>query len=65
MSGSRRAGLVDVVVGTRVAVLAPLDEVGLVVVDEEHEAAYKSERTPRLQARDAAVALGRLAGAAA
>ncbi|MFM2105515.1 MAG: primosomal protein, partial [Chloroflexota bacterium] len=59
-----RAGLADVVVGTRVAVLAPLDGIGLVIVDEEHEAAYKSERTPRLQARDAAIALGRLAGAA-
>jgi primosomal protein N' (replication factor Y) len=34
------------------------------VVDEEHDAAYKSDRTPRLQARDAALALARLAGAA-
>ncbi|MCU0484047.1 MAG: primosomal protein N', partial [Chloroflexi bacterium] len=59
-----RAGEIDVVVGTRLAVLAPMADVGLVVVDEEHEAAYKSERTPRLQARDVAVLLGRLAGAA-
>jgi primosomal protein N' (replication factor Y) len=59
-----RAGGVDVVVGTRLAVLAPLGDVGLIVVDEEHEAAYKSDRTPRLQARDAAIALGRLASAA-
>ncbi|MBP1704748.1 MAG: primosomal protein [Chloroflexi bacterium] len=59
-----RARTVDVVVGTRLAVLAPLADVGLVVVDEEHEAAYKSDRTPRLQARDTAVLLGRLAGAA-
>ena len=50
-----RAGDVDVVVGTRIAILAPLADVGLVVVDEEHEATYKSDRTPRLQARDAAV----------
>ncbi|HYL40737.1 MAG TPA: primosomal protein N', partial [Candidatus Binatus sp.] len=58
-----RAGDVDVVVGTRLAVLAPLAEVGLVVVDEEHDPAYKSDRTPRVQARDAAVELGRLARA--
>ncbi len=59
-----RAGEVDLVVGTRLAVLAPLAAVGLVIVDEEHDAAYKSDRTPRLQARDAAIELGRLAGAA-
>ena len=47
-----RAGDVDLVVGTRLAVVAPLADVGLIVVDEEHDAAYKSDRTPRLQARD-------------
>lgn len=52
------------VVGTRVALGALRDEVGLVVVDEEHESAYKSDRTPRLHARDAARELARLAGAA-
>ncbi len=59
-----RVGDVDIVVGTRLAVLAPLADVGLVVVDEEHEATYKSDRTPRLQARDVALELARLAGAA-
>jgi primosomal protein N' (replication factor Y) len=59
-----RGGRVDVVVGTRLAVLAPLDGVGVVIVDEEHDPAYKSDRTPRLQARDVALRLGRLAGAA-
>ncbi|HYO43071.1 MAG TPA: primosomal protein N' [Candidatus Limnocylindrales bacterium] len=59
-----RAGEVDLVVGTRTALLAPLGDVGLIVVDEEHDAAYKSDRTPRFQARDAAIELGRLAGAA-
>ncbi|MDP9482239.1 MAG: primosomal protein N', partial [Chloroflexota bacterium] len=58
-----RAGEIDIVVGTRLAVLAPLADVGLVIVDEEHEATYKSDRTPRLQARDVAIELGRLAGA--
>ena len=57
-----RRGDVDVVVGSRLAVLAPLADVGLIVVDEEHDPAFKSDRTPRLQARDTAVELGRLAG---
>lgn len=59
-----RAGDVDLVVGTRTALLAPLDDVGLVIVDEEHDAAYKADRTPRFQARDMAIRLGALAGAA-
>src|SRR6185295_18320893 len=59
-----RRGDVDVVVGTRLAVLAPLADVGLIIVDEEHDPAYKSDRTPRLQARDAAIRLAELAGAA-
>jgi primosomal protein N' (replication factor Y) len=59
-----RAGDVDIVVGTRLAVVSPLADVGLVIVDEEHDPAYKSDRTPRLQARDTAIRLGELAGAA-
>jgi primosomal protein N' (replication factor Y) len=59
-----RAGAVDVVVGTRVAVLAPLADPRLVIVDEEHEATYKQDRMPRYQARDLAIRLGELAGAA-
>jgi len=51
------------VVGTRVALGALSREVGLIVVDEEHESAYKSDRTPRLHARDAAIMLGGLAAA--
>lgn len=58
-----RAGEVRVVVGTRMALLAPLADVGVVIVDEEQDAAYKSDRTPRYQARDAALELGRLAAA--
>ena len=59
-----RAGDVDVVVGTRLAVLSPLATLGVVIVDEEHDAAYKSDRTPRLQARDVAIRLAAMAGAA-
>jgi primosomal protein N' (replication factor Y) (superfamily II helicase) len=59
-----RSGAVDVVVGTRIALTAPLHDLGLIVVDEEHDAAYKSDRTPRIQARDAAISLARIAAAA-
>ena len=59
-----RSGDVDIVVGTRLAVLAPLDDVGLIVVDEEHEGAYKSDRTPRIQARDVAIELAAASGSA-
>lgn len=58
-----RNGEARVVVGTRIAVLAPLADLGVVIVDEEHDAGYKSERTPRYQARDLAVVLGRVAQA--
>ncbi|HVM30173.1 MAG TPA: primosomal protein N' [Candidatus Limnocylindrales bacterium] len=58
-----RSGEAPVVVGTRLAVLAPLADPGVIVVDEEHDAAYKSDRTPRLQARDVCLRLGELAGA--
>lgn len=58
-----RTGETSVVVGTRIAVLAPLADPGVIVVDEEHDAAYKSDRTPRYQARDLAMELGRLAAA--
>jgi primosomal protein N' (replication factor Y) (superfamily II helicase) len=44
-------GEVRVVIGTRTAAFAPLARLGLVVVDEEHDGAYKSDRTPRYDAR--------------
>lgn len=58
-----RSGTVPVVVGTRIAALAPVSDPGVVIVDEEHDGAYKSDRTPRYQARDVCLELGRLAGA--
>ena len=54
-----RDGHVDVVVGTRSAVFAPLDRTGLIIVDEEHDASYKQQETPRYNGRDLAVVRGR------
>ena len=58
-----RRGDIDVVVGTRSAVFAPLDRLGLIVVDEEHDGSYKQETAPRYNGRDVAVVRARDAGA--
>lgn len=50
-----RTGLATVVVGTRSAVFAPIKNLGLIVVDEEHEHTYKSEMNPRYHAREVAI----------
>ena len=58
-----RRGEIDVVVGTRSAVFAPLSNPGLVIVDEEHDSSYKQEESPRYHGRDVAIVRARSAGA--
>ncbi len=58
-----RRGDVDVVVGPRSALFAPLPRPGLIVVDEEHDPSYKQDSSPRYHARDAAAVLARIANA--
>jgi primosomal protein N' (replication factor Y) len=60
-----RNGEARVVVGTRSAVFAPLENIGLIIVDEEQENSYKQEETPRYHGRDVAIVRAKMEGAAA
>jgi primosomal protein N' (replication factor Y) len=60
-----RSGAARVGVGTRSAVFAPVQNLGLVIVDEEHDQSYKQEETPRYHGRDVAVLRAQRAGAVA
>ncbi len=60
-----RRGEAKVVLGTRSAIFAPVTNLGVVIVDEEHDTSYKQEETPRYHGRDVAVVRARLAGALA
>ncbi len=60
-----RNGEARVVVGTRSAIFAPLEKIGLIIVDEEQENSYKQEETPRYHGRDVAIVRAKLEGAVA
>ncbi len=60
-----RNGEARVVVGTRSAVFAPLENLGLIIVDEEQESSYKQEETPRYHGRDVAIVRAKLENAIA
>src|SRR6185312_5904765 len=50
-------GQVDVIVGPRSALFAPVRDLGLIIIDEEHDWTYKQEQSPRYHARETAIKL--------
>ncbi len=56
-------GEIDVIIGPRSALFTPFPQIGIIVIDEEHENSYKSEGSPKYHARETAVEVARLHGA--
>lgn len=63
--GWRRAvsGDIDIMIGPRSAVFAPFNNLGIIIIDEEHEMTYKSETTPKYHAKEVAIRRGQVTGA--
>ena len=58
-----KEGKTDIVIGTRSAIFAPVKDLGLIVIDEEHETSYKQTETPKYHAREVALERARISGA--
>jgi primosomal protein N' (replication factor Y) len=58
-----REGKIDVMIGPRSALFTPFSQLGVIIIDEEHESSYKSENVPRYHAREAAIFRANLCGA--
>ncbi len=59
-----KAGDIDIIIGPRSALFTPFNNIGLIIIDEEHEPSYKSENTPKYHAREVAGKICELSGAA-
>ncbi|MCD8238298.1 MAG: primosomal protein N' [Clostridiales bacterium] len=59
-----KRGDVSIMIGPRSAIFAPFENLGVIIIDEEHEKTYKSEITPKYDAREVALKLSELTGAA-
>ncbi|MDE7044594.1 MAG: primosomal protein N', partial [Acetatifactor sp.] len=58
-----KRGEIDIIIGPRSALFTPFPNIGMIVIDEEHEGSYKSESTPKYHARETALEVARLHGA--